>query len=122
MARHKIPEDRDKGRKIALDVILDDEDENVFDVIPESVPEGLRDTLEDGTPIRWVSNFRVAKKPGKAKTGKKVKYSIELEGVSGDLYYYDESSKKPIRLEKRDAGNDRVQADLTVDDPPIGHT
>jgi hypothetical protein len=117
MARHNIPEDRGNGRTKAVDVIIDD----AFDVTPESIPSGLPGT-PDGGPINWVSNFRVTKKPGRPNTGKKVKYSIELDSVPGDLYYYDASSTSAILLTKRNVGKNRIQADLSVDDPPIGHT
>jgi len=120
VASHHIPRDTGKGRNRALDVILDDAIDGDFDVTPEDVPSGLPDSYE-GKPIAWMSNFKVQKKPGKAKTGKKVKYSIELTSVSGQLVYYDESSNSVIPLTTRPAGTNRIQADLSVEDPPIGH-
>jgi hypothetical protein len=102
-------------------VILDPDDEPNFDVTPARVPSGLPGT-PDGAEITWFSNFEVQKKAGRPNTGKSVKYKIELDSTQGDLYYYDESTKTAIRLDTRGAGNDRIQADLSVDDPPIGHT
>jgi hypothetical protein len=121
MARHNIPVDPRQGRNGPLDVILDDAIEDQFDVSAASVPPGLPLTYQ-GRSITWLSNFRVQKKPGRAKTGKKVKYSIELDSVPGTLIYYDESSNAPLALTTRSVGGNRIQADLSVDDPPIGHT
>ena len=121
MAKHNIPVDPDKGSTRAVDVILDATSEADFDVTPEKVPSGLLATY-DGKDITWFSNFSVTKKSGKSKTGKKVKYYIELDTVPGNLVYYDASSKSAIPLTTRSAGNNRIQADLSVDDPPIGHT
>lgn len=121
MARHTIPVDTGRGRRRAVDVILDATLEAEFDVTPEAVPADLPATYQ-GSSITWVSNFRLQKKPGKANTGKKVNYSIELDSVAGKLVYYDESTNVVIPLATRGAGNNRIQADLSVDDPPIGHT
>jgi hypothetical protein len=124
MARHSIPKDPDHGRPQDLDVILDDTMEPDFDVTAEEVPKDLPDTYQDRR-ITWVSNFRVQKKPGRQNSGKKLKYSIELDRVGDQLVYYDAAAKPPvILLTTRRAGNNnnRIQADLSVDDPPIGHT
>lgn len=117
MARKEILPDAAQGRTKALVVIISDD----FDVTPARVPSGLPGT-PDGRVIDWFSNFQVQKKAGKPKTDKQVKYSIELDNVEGDLYYYDDLSKTAIQLTKRNADNGRIQADLSVDDPPIGHT
>jgi hypothetical protein len=102
-----------------LDVILGDDIEDEFDVTAESVPSGLPDTYE-GRHITWVSNFKVQKKPGKAKTGKQVNYTIELTSISGQLVYHDEASNDVLPLTTRPAGTNRIQADLSVEDPPVG--
>jgi len=122
MATHPIPRDPDRGRPQAVDVILDPTMEPDFDVTPEEVPDGLPGAYE-GSSITWFSNFRVQKKPGRQGSGKKLKYKIELDSVPGQLVYYDAAAEpNVIPLATRRAGNNRIQADLSVDDPPIGHT
>ena len=116
MARHNIPQGR--GRTRALDVILDQTGEDLFDVITEDVPSTWPSTYQE-QPITWLSNFSLKKKPGKQNSGKKVGYTIELDPVSGKLISYDPVSGAFAELSTRGAGN-RMQADLSADDPGIG--
>lgn len=116
MARHNIPQGR--GRNRAMDVILDDDAENLFDVSAEDVPADWPSTYQ-GQTITWLSNFTLKKKPGKEKTGKKVGYTIELDRITGKLISYDPVGQAFEELTTRGAGN-RLQADLSADDPGIG--
>jgi hypothetical protein len=126
MARHKIPSDKAHGRQRALDVILSAENEQKFEVTPaDVVPADLPKTYQ-GFSITWFSNFRVTKKAGQAKPRQavKVQYTVEFDKVSGDKKYldYDPTTKAITELRTRPVSNkpNRLQADLSVDDPPIG--
>lgn len=122
MATHPIPEDRGRGRTRPVDVILDDELEDVFDVTAEDVPDNWPTTFR-GQTITWFSNFSLHKKPGRQNTGVKVAYTIELDGIGAKkLLYYDPGTGTLGQIIARNVGSNRIQADLSADDPGVGHT
>ena len=118
MARHTIPVDTNRGRNRALDIILDDADEDTFDVYPEDVPSDLP-SMHGGRPITWHTNFSIRKKPGRGNTGGTVEYTIEIDDPGGQLVYFDVGARTVVFLNTRSVGR-RLQATLGVEDPPIG--
>jgi hypothetical protein len=118
MARHTIPADSQRRRGRALDVILDDADEDKFDVLPEDVPADLP-TMHGNRTITWHSNFSLRKRPGKPNSGGVVEYTIEVDDPGGQLLYFDVGARTLVFVDTRVVGK-RIQATLGVEDPPIG--
>jgi hypothetical protein len=120
MARHTIPAQPVQPRTHAVDVILPDPQEARFVVTAADIPSGLPTTFNDRT-ISWFSNFRVDKKPRQQNTGATVQYTIEFDAVPGAVQYvyYDDDAGQVKELTTSPANN-RLQAKLSVADPPIG--
>lgn len=108
-----------------VSVILGDDLEGSFSASEKDFPANLpQDWVDpdDGQrkSVTWLSNFGITTTTGTPVTsipsGKK--YTIELARVSGKLVYFDGSIVK--KLNTRSVGGNRIQADLTEADPPIG--
>lgn len=112
MKKVKIPVNPKKHISQEVEVILDDEIENDFEVQDEKLPVGLPSHID------WVSNFKLNKKPGLAKKGVMKDYHIELYDRGKNLYFWD--GRQPQLLKKTPVGDGRVRATLKVEDPPLG--
>lgn len=124
MRRVTIPA-REKTRfRQEVVVILGDDIEHDYEVLPEEFPDELPTTWTDVVDrqektINWVSNFRLEKRAGVEQSSKrKVFYQIELDRGGETLVAFDGSSLQ--ELTTRNIGKNRVQADLQGDDPAIG--
>jgi hypothetical protein len=130
MKRTKIPanlQHQDPAWRFAqeVEVVLDDELGQVYDVLgkpfPPNLPRTWTDPADKSTkPVRWVSNFELRTKDGKpvGKLDGQKYYTIELDQDQGKLAYFDGTQVVP--LETRAVINNRVQADLNQGDPPTG--
>ena len=121
---HAQPDHANPRRRYrqAVNVLLEDDVDDDFIVEEDDIPDNIDRTWQatpQSTPktIRWVSSFKLTKKPGKAVTGKTRKYSIELDKGGNTLVYYDGSVKT---LGYTEISATRVRAELSVIDPPIG--
>jgi hypothetical protein len=104
-------------------VILGDDIQKDYAIDAEDFPANLPASWTDpddhiNKNIIWVSSFRLDKTAGATKPGSQKKYTVELDRGQGKLVYFDGASVKS--LSTRDIGGNRVQADLSVADPPIG--
>jgi hypothetical protein len=115
MKKIKIPRGHFPEFTHDVDVTYDDDK---FDLVPERFPPGLADKTHNGKKVRWISNFSLNKKPGVPVTGKKVKYTLELDKQTGVLVYFDGNSV--LLLPFTDWNNGRVSAELEADDPGVG--
>ena len=118
--------DRRKRFLHDIDIVLDDEIENDYEVVEKDFPDDLPDSWidpddEQKKKITWISNFGLKKPDGrfeeKLPPGKK--YQIELPMGLGKLIYYDGTQVQ--KLAGQTKGNKFI-ADLDLGDPPIGET
>jgi len=115
MKKVKIP--RGQFPKFTGDIDVEF-DEAQFDLVPEDFPPGLENKIYKGNKVRWVSNFKLKKKPKAEKKGEKVKYFIELKKDGDELVYFDGTDVFPLPF--TDLGNGNVRAELEADDPAAG--
>ncbi|MEW5867763.1 MAG: hypothetical protein AB1894_00695 [Chloroflexota bacterium] len=93
--------------------------EKDFDVEEEDFPDDLPARgRAPGTTVTWVSNFKLVKLTKAAHEMKKKKYTIKLEYRPGQLVYWDGANIQPLTASR--AGKNQVQAELEIQDPPVG--
>lgn len=117
MKKTRIP--RGQFPKFTGDIDVEFDDAQ-FDLVPEDFPDGIEDKRYKGNKVRWVSNFKLKKKPNAERKGLKVKYYIELAKSTGELVYFDGTDV--FFLPYTDLGNGNVRAELDADDPAAGWT
>ena len=109
-----------------VDIVLDDDIEDDYDVVEKDFPDDLPDSWFDPDDnaeknITWISNFGLKKSDDafEEKLPKGKKYRIELPRGLGKLVYFDGAQVQKLVGQAR--GNKFV-ADLDLGDPPIGET
>lgn len=129
MARTTIPANpnatqRSKRFSQEMSVILGDDLAN-YNVeakdFPGNLPERWTDPSDgQSKEIDWFGNFGI-KKRGESGFVNKLpkKYSVELPYFNKQYVYYDGQAVKKLQ-NVRSAGQNKVQVDLDLGDPPIG--
>jgi hypothetical protein len=122
------PEAKNSKRRFLKDVtvILGDDIENLYKAVAKDLPDSLPEEWVDpadkkNKKIIWISNFGLANAADDSLVDELPsgqKYTIELEQTDGQWVYFD--GKKVKKLNTSAAGANKLKADLTLGDPPIG--
>lgn len=107
-----------------INIILDGDIENDYEVIDKDFPDDLPDSWVDPDDdqekkIKWISNFGLRKPDGKFedKLPKGKKYKVELpDGLKKPVYF---DGSKVRKLNGKSQGRKFI-GELDLGDPPIG--
>lgn len=116
--------DRKKRFTHEVNIVLDDDIENDYDVVDKDFPDDLPESWIDPDDnqekkINWMTNFGLKRPDGEFedKLPKGKKYRIEFPEGLGKLVYFD--GKKVKKLPGKMKGK-KFEGELDLGDPPIG--
>ena len=116
--------DRKKRFTHEVNIVLDDDIENDYDVVDKDFPDDLPESWIDPDDnqekkINWMTNFGLKRPDGEFedKLTKGKKYRIEFPEGLGKLVYFD--GKKVKKLPGKMKGK-KFEGELDLGDPPIG--
>lgn len=121
--KYRIPVDREKLKDFPdqdeMMIILKEEDTRELDVFQKDIPVELKNSRFRNKKVKWMNNFGLKKKGAHLFEQTVSEYTIELKKISNATYIY-HNGAEIIELLVHDVNGDRVQASLTLGDPPVG--